>query len=191
MKIEKEFYLRDDVVKISREVLGKVLCTNIDGLYTSGIITETEAYMGAIDKASHAYMNRRTRRTEVMFGEGGVAYVYLCYGIHYLFNIVTHRVETPHAILVRAIKPLEGIEIMMQRRKAKKLTDRMTTGPGTVTQALGITTRHTGVDLAGDLIWLEDRGIKVKQKDIIAGPRVGIDYAEEDALLPYRFRIFF
>lgn len=188
MKIGKEFYLRDDVVKISRELLGKVLCTNIDGSYTSGIITETEAYMGAIDKASHAYNNRRTNRTEVIFNEGGVAYVYLCYGIHHLFNIVTHKKDVPHAILVRAIKPLEGVEIMMQRRNAKKLTDKMTIGPGTVSQALGIVTKHTGVDLTGDLIWLEDRRIKVKPKDIIVGPRVGVDYAGEDALLPYRFR---
>ena len=190
MKIGKEFYLRDDVVKISRELLGKVLCTSIDGLYTSGIITETEAYQGAVDKASHAYNNRRTNRTEVMFGEGGVAYVYLCYGIHFLFNIVTHKKDTPHAILVRAIKPLEGVEIMMQRRKAAKLTPKMTIGPGTVSQALGITTKHTGVDLTGDLIWLEDHGIKVKPKDIVTSPRVGIDYAEEDKDLPYRFRIF-
>lgn len=188
MKISREFYLRDDVVKISRELLGKVLCTNIDGLYTSGIITETEAYMGAIDKASHAYNNRRTNRTEVIFGEGGIAYVYLCYGIHHLFNIVTHKKDTPHAILVRAIKPLEGVEIMMQRRNAQKITDKMTIGPGTVSQALGITTKHTGVDLTGDLIWLEDRGITVRPKDIIVGPRVGVDYAGEDALLPYRFR---
>lgn len=180
--------MRDDVVKISRELLGKVLCTNIDGLYTSGIITETEAYMGAIDKASHAYNNRRTNRTEVIFGEGGIAYVYLCYGIHHLFNIVTHKKDTPHAILVRAIKPLEGVEIMMQRRNAQKITDKMTIGPGTVSQALGITTKHTGVDLTGDLIWLEDRGITVRPKDIIVGPRVGVDYAGEDALLPYRFR---
>lgn len=190
MKIPKEFYLRDDVVKISRELLGKVLCTNIDGKYTSGIITETEAYNGIIDKASHAYNNRRTNRTEVMFGEGGAAYVYLCYGIHYLFNIVTHKKDTPHAILVRAIKPLEGIETMMERRKVNKLTDKVTIGPGTVSQALGITTKHTGADLTGNLIWLEDRGIQVKPEDITVGPRVGIDYAEEDKHLPYRFRIF-
>lgn len=190
MKIPKEFYLRSDVVKISKELLGKVLCTYIDGRYTSGIITETEAYNGIIDKASHAYNNRRTNRTEVMFGEGGVAYVYLCYGIHYLFNIVTNYHDHPHAILVRAIKPLEGIDIIMERRKAKKLTAKMTIGPGTISQALGITTKHTGVDLTGNLIWLEDRGIKVKPKDIIIGPRVGIDYAEEHKDLPYRFRIF-
>jgi DNA-3-methyladenine glycosylase len=190
MKIPKEFYLRNDVVKISRELLGKVLCTDIDGKYTSGIITETEAYNGIIDKASHAYNNRRTNRTEVMFGEGGVAYVYLCYGIHYLFNIVANKKDTPHAILVRAIKPLEGIETIMERRKAKKLTDKTTIGPGTISQALGITTKHTGIDLTGDTIWLEDRGIKVKPKDIVIGPRVGIDYAQEDKDLPYRFRIF-
>lgn len=190
MKIAKEFYLRDGVVKISRELLGKVLCSYIDGRFTSGIITETEAYNGAIDKASHAYGNRRTNRTEIMFGEGGKAYVYLCYGIHHLFNIVVNKKDVPHAILIRAIKPVEGIEIMMERRNAKKLTPKMTIGPGTVSQALGITTKHTGVDLTGNLIWLEDRGINVKPKDIVIGPRVGIDYAEEDKDLPYRFQVF-
>jgi DNA-3-methyladenine glycosylase len=188
MKLGKVFYLREDVVKISRELLGKVLCTDIDGKFASGIITETEAYRGVVDKASHAYNNRRTNRTEIMFGEGGKAYVYLCYGIHYLFNIVTNKAETPHAILVRAITPLDGIETIMERRNVSKLVPKTTIGPGTVSKALGITTKHTGVDLTGDTIWLEDRGIKVKPKDIIVGPRIGIDYAEEDALLPYRFR---
>lgn len=190
MKLQKEFYLRDGVVKISRELLGMVLCSYIDGRYTSGIITETEAYNGAIDKASHAYGNRRTNRTEVIFGEGGRAYVYLCYGIHHLFNIVVNKKDIPHAILIRAIKPLEGIDIMMERRNAKKLTPKMTIGPGTVSKALGITTKHTGIDLTGNLIWVEDRGIKIKPKDIVIGPRVGIDYAEEDKDLPYRFQVF-
>lgn len=189
-KLQKQFYLRDDVVKISKELLGKVLCTNIDGRYTSGIITETEAYEGEIDKASHAYNNRRTKRTEVMFAEGGTAYVYLCYGIHHLFNIVTHKKDIPHAVLVRAIKPLEGIEIILERRNQLKLVPNTSGGPGTVSQALGIKTKHTGVDLTGDLIWLEDRNIKVNKKDIIASPRVGVDYAGDHAQWPYRFRIF-
>lgn len=189
-KIPKKFYQGNDVVKISKELLGKVLCTFIDGIYTSGIITETEAYEGEIDKASHAYNNRRTKRTEIMFGEGGIAYVYLCYGIHHLFNIVTHTADIPHAVLIRAIKPLEGIDKILERRKKDKVTANLTAGPGTVSEALGIKTKHTGTDLTGDLIWLEDRKIKINPKDIVTGPRVGIDYAGDHAHWPYRFRIF-
>lgn len=188
-KLNSDFYRRNDVVALSSELIGKVLCTRIDGIYTSGIITETEAYSGVIDKASHAYGNRRTARTEIMFGEGGHAYVYLCYGIHHLFNVVTNTKDTPHAILIRGIYPLEGLEEMYERRKRKLPKEKLATGPGTVSQALGIKTVHTGVDLMGDLIWIEDRQIIIPEKEIEVGPRVGIDYAEEDASLPYRFRI--
>jgi DNA-3-methyladenine glycosylase len=197
-KLEKDFYLDEDVVKLAKDLLGKFLCTRIDGKLTSGIITETEAYAGAIDKASHAYGNRRTNRTEIMFAEGGVSYVYLCYGIHHLFNIVTNFRDTPHAVLVRAIKPVDGLAEILKRRNI--LTDKtpaeliesdkknkIAGGPGTVSQALGIRTTHTGLDLTGNVIWIEDRGLKIPKKDIIAGPRIGVDYAGEDAKLPYRF----
>lgn len=183
-KLPRSFYTRDDVVGIARELIGKVLVTRIDGAYTAGVITETEAYAGAIDRASHAYGDRRTARTEVMYARGGTAYVYLCYGIHHLFNVVTNASNTPHAVLVRAIHPLEGIEMMKARRHQRKLT---TGGPGTVGQALGIRTMHSGTDLLGTLIHIEDRGIIVPDERIIAGPRIGVDYAGEDALLPYRF----
>jgi DNA-3-methyladenine glycosylase len=189
-KLPLNFYLREDVVQISKDLLGKYLFTNIDGETTAGIITETEAYAGAIDKASHAYKNRRTNRTEVMFGQGGTSYVYLCYGIHHLFNVVTNNEGTPHAILVRAIKPVEGIETILRRRKMETLKPNVSAGPGTVSQALGITTKHTGLYLLEDTIWIEDRGLIVPESGITIGPRVGIDYAEEDALLPYRFRVF-
>jgi DNA-3-methyladenine glycosylase len=199
MKLEKEFYLREDVVKISRELLGKVLCTRIDGKLCSGIITETEAYAGEIDKASHAYKNRRTSRTEIMFADGGVSYVYLCYGIHHLFNVVTNYKDVPHAILVRAIKPYSGIKTMLERRNmdsseemikvVKAGRKKIAGGPGTVSQALGIRTNHTGLDLTGNTIWIEDKGITVKPRDIIAGPRIGVAYAEDHALWPYRFII--
>jgi DNA-3-methyladenine glycosylase len=197
MKLEKDFYLSEDVVALSKDLLGKYLYTKIDGKLTAGIITETEAYAGEIDKASHAYGNRRTKRTEVMFGEGGVSYVYLCYGIHHLFNVVTNYKDVPHAILVRAIKPAEGIKTILQRRNIAPQKDlqkqidanykKISGGPGTVTQALGIKTEHSGIDLTGNKIWIEDKGIKVNKKDIISGPRVGVAYAAEDALLPYRF----
>lgn len=186
-RLTKDFYLRDDVVNLSRELLGKLLCTNIDGLYTSALITETEAYAGETDRASHAYGGRRTNRTEVMYAEGGTAYVYLCYGIHHLFNIVTGKKNTPHAILIRAVKPVDGIEIMLRRRNKFKVDKTLSGGPGTVAQALGITTAHTGVSLLGKTIWLQDEGIVVPKKKIRTGPRIGIDYAGEDAKRPYRF----
>ncbi|MBA3704988.1 MAG: DNA-3-methyladenine glycosylase [Bacteroidetes bacterium] len=187
MKLEKDFYLREDVVQISKDLLGKYLFTKIDCELTGGIITETEAYAGKIDKASHAYNNRRTKRTEIMFAEGGVSYVYLCYGIHHLFNVVTNFKNVPHAILIRAIKPATGISTILNRRKTKILHNKIANGPGTLSQALGIRTEHSGLDLTGNTIWIEDRGIKISKKDIITGPRIGVNYAGEDAKLPYRF----
>lgn len=156
---------------------------------TGGIITETEAYKGAEDKACHAYQNRRTKRTEVMFNAGGVAYVYLCYGMHHLFNIVTHQEGTPHAILVRALFPTDGIETMLKRRNKTKLDKTLTTGPGSLSQALGIQTKHSGTPLTHPTIWIEDRGLVIEKEKILSSPRVGIDYAEEHALLPWRFHI--
>lgn len=186
-KLTKDFYLRDDVVQISKELLGKYLFTKFDGKLTGGIITETEAYAGITDKASHAYGNRRTKRTEVMYHEGGVAYVYLCYGIHSLFNIVTNKKDIPDAVLIRAIKPTEGINVMMKRRNKK--TQNIISGPGTVAQALGMKTIHSGLDLCGNKIWLEYNGINTTSDNIIISTRIGVTYAEEDALLPYRFQL--
>lgn len=183
-KLPRSFYARPDVVAIARELLGKVLVTHFDGTTTSGVITETEAYMGAIDRASHAHGGKVTPRNKVMYGKSGVAYVYLCYGIHHLFNVVTNVPGIAHAVLVRAIHPLEGKELMLQRRKTKVLT---TGGPGTLTQALGIRTEHTGTDLLGDLITIEDHQIIIPDNEVIIGPRIGVDYAGDDALLPYRF----
>ena len=188
-KITLPFYLREDVIAIGRELLGKHLFTCIDGILTGGIITETESYKGAEDKACHAYKNRRTKRTEVMFAEGGVVYVYLCYGMHNLLNIVTNQKNIPHAILIRSIKPTTGIETMLMRRKKNCLDSSLTIGPGTVTEALGITRAHNGFSLQGSTIWLEDRKISVGENEIIASPRVGVSYAEEHANLPWRFRL--
>jgi len=186
-KLPGDFYLQDDVVAISRGLLGKVLCTRIDGQLTQAIITETEAYAGVTDKASHAFGDRRTKRTEPMYGPGGSAYVYLCYGIHHLFNVVTNQEGIPHAVLVRAGVPLVGEEIILQRRKKAKAGKTFMAGPGTVAQALGIKTAMTGTDLRGDKIWIEDCGIEIAEANISAGPRIGVDYAEEDAARPYRF----
>ncbi|MFH1322175.1 MAG: DNA-3-methyladenine glycosylase [Bacteroidota bacterium] len=189
MKLSRDFYTRDDVCQISKDLLGKYLFTRFNAKITAGIITETEAYAGITDRASHAYGNRRTKRTEVMYHEGGVAYVYLCYGMHHLFNIVTNKKDIPHAVLIRGIKPVEGVDTMNKRRTKKTSTyDRIISGPGIVTQALGIKTIHTRIDLCGDIIWLEDRGIKILPGNIIVSPRIGVAYAKEDALLPYRFQ---
>jgi len=187
MKLPPSYYLQPDVVKIARDLIGKVLVTKINKQLTSGIITETEAYNGIVDKASHAYGDRRTNRTETMYAHGGLAYVYLCYGIHRLFNVVTNAEDTPHAVLIRAIKPLKGTEIIKMRRGADSLKKGLCVGPGKVTQALGIDLIHNGTNLNGNTIWIEDQDIKIDKKKIKAGPRIGVDYAGEDAKLPYRF----
>lgn len=188
--LPKSFYLRDDVVQISRELIGKKLVTRLAGQTTSGIIVETEAYLGEIDRASHAYGGRRTARTEVMFGQGGTAYVYLCYGIHHLFNVVVSRAGVPHAVLLRALEPAEGIPVMLERSKKTKLDHTLTGGPGNLTRALGITTLHTGFSLIDNTsIWIEDNPLTINESDIEAGTRVGVAYAKEDALLPYRFTL--
>jgi DNA-3-methyladenine glycosylase len=187
MKLKREFYLREDVVLIAKELLGKVLFTNISGTITAGIITETEAYAGITDRASHAYNSRRTARTEVMYAVGGTSYVYLCYGIHHLFNVVTNKKDIPHAVLIRAIKPYNGIDIIFKRRNKRILHYKICNGPGIVSQGLGIKIFHTNIDLLGKTIWIEDRGIKIMKNNIIKNPRIGVDYAGADALLPYRF----
>lgn len=170
-------------------MLGKVLCTELDNCYSSGIIVETEAYAGAIDRASHAHGGRRTDRTEIMYARGGTAYVYLCYGIHHLFNVVTNKKNIPHAILIRAIEPVDGIEFMLFRRGKKKPDYTLTRGPGSVSQALGIVTKNTGEDLLGKKIWIEDRNIYFPENKIISAPRIGVDYAGEDAKQLYRFYV--
>jgi len=188
-KLPRTFYEREDVVNISRELIGKVLVTELDGVRTSGRIVETEAYAGHGDKASHAYGGRRTARTEVMYGRGGTAYVYLCYGIHHLFNVVTHGRDTPHAILIRGIEPMEGVEVMLER-SGKKVFDRtLGRGPGNVSKALGIDTVHTGTSLLGAEIYIADDGFSFAPGEIEASARIGVDYAGKDALLPYRFSV--
>lgn len=181
-----EFYERDDVVSIARELVGKVLCTDIDGAVCKGIIVETEAYHGRMDRACHAF-NKRTARTEVMYGPGGTAYVYLCYGIHNLFNIVTNSKGVADAVLVRALEPLEGLAHMLKRRKMEKAVPALTAGPGSLSKAMGIDRGHYGSDLFGPPVWIEDHGIRYASSEIVAGPRIGVDYAGDDALLPWRF----
>lgn len=186
-KIALSWYQHDDVVAMARRLLGKVLCTQIDGLLTKGIIVETEAYSGDNDKACHANNQKQTRRNKVMFGAGGHAYVYLCYGIHHLFNIVTNEEGRADAVLIRALQPMVGEDVMLQRRglnKSKRIL--LTSGPGKLSQAMGINLSHYGISLDQDEIWLEDMGDMPIGK-IIASRRIGVDYAGEDALKPWRF----
>lgn len=174
-------------MQLARELLGKYVYTNIDGVLTGGMIVETEAYSGENDMACHAHLNRRTKRTEIMYSEGGVAYVYLVYGIYHLFNIITNQANRADAVLIRAIEPTEGIAEMMLRRQHESIKPNLTAGPGVMSIALGISKKHYGTDLTGETIWLEDKSITIPEQSIAAGPRIGIDYAGEDAKLPWRF----
>ena len=187
-KLPKEFYADTNVTGLARALLGKVLVTRIGGVRTAGIIVETEAYDGPGDRASHAFGNRRTRRTEPMFALGGIAYVYQCYGIHFLFNVVTGIADRPQAVLVRGLQPLEGSDIMAARRGMDIAKPALTAGPGSLCRALGINASLTGTSLLGDVVWIEDAPT-VPDAEIAVGTRVGVAYAGDDALLPYRFWI--
>lgn len=181
--------MQEDTLLLARELIGMTLLTRFDGMETSGRIVETEAYLGETDRASHAFGGRRTHRTETMYLPGGHAYVYLCYGIHHLFNIVTHQKDIPHAILVRAIEPLSGMEHMLKRRKKSHVDFSLTRGPGSLSQAMGIRTIHSGMLLQASNIIIANHGNLAENETIEMSPRIGVDYAGTDALLPYRFSL--
>jgi DNA-3-methyladenine glycosylase len=185
-KLAINFYTGNNVVKIARHLLGKRLMSRINGVVTGGTIVETEAY-SFHERGCHAYQNRMTQRNKVMFETGGIAYVYLCYGIHHLFNVVTNRSGVAEAVLIRALEPVWGIDIMQQRMEVRSV-NRITSGPGKLTKALGIDRAHNGIALVGEEIWIEN-GKGVSSRRIIASPRIGVDYAGADALLPWRFTI--
>lgn len=185
--LPRAFYERSDVVAITKELLGKIVVTNFDNTLTAGRIAEAEAYNGPFDKAAHSYNNRHTKRTEVMFSNGGVAYVYLCYGIHQMFNIVTNKPGIPTAILIRALEPVAGVEAMLQRLNKNIHGFELTRGPGNVAKALGLHTQHSGMSLQSNELYIAEDGRCYQEDEIAATARIGVDYAEEDALLPYRF----
>ena len=190
MKLPPSFFQGKDTLHIARALLGKCLYTDLHGEgLTGGIIVETEAYCGTEDKACHAHTGRFTKRTATMYESGGVAYVYLIYGMYHLLNFVTHEAGEPHAVLIRALEPTVGLDVMLKRRGLTKVERRLTGGPGLLTQALGITRNENGLPIGEDAIWVEDCGRNLTTDDIIESPRVGVGYAEEDALLPWRFRI--
>jgi DNA-3-methyladenine glycosylase len=187
-KLPVDFYQRKSVVKIARDLLGKGLFTNIDGVVTGGMIVETEAYSWK-EKGCHAYNGRRTQRNEIMFGPGGYTYVYLCYGMHYLFNVVTNVEGVADAVLIRALEPIDGIREMTIRRGTALNKFHLTSGPGKLSKALGIDRRMNGKSLSENEVWIADLGKKIGSKNIGVTPRIGIDYAGDDASLPWRFFI--
>ncbi|HYK76451.1 MAG TPA: DNA-3-methyladenine glycosylase [Daejeonella sp.] len=189
MKLPHSFYQRNDAVLIARELLGKYVFTKVDGKLTGGIIVETEAYQGPEDRGSHAFNHRRTPRNEVMYQAGGVAYMYICYGIHDMLNVVTGMHGVSHAILIRAVEPVEGLGTMRERRKIYHQDHRLCQGPGSLAKALGLSKAHNGYDLQSDLVWLEDREHAIEEKQIIASARVGMNFEGPYKTIPWRFYV--
>ena len=184
-----EFYQRNNVVQIAKDLLGKIVVTNINGFVTSGRIVETEAYVGITDKASHSFGGKRTARNEIMYAAPGTAYIYICYGMHQMLNIVTNEKEIPDAVLIRAIEPIKGIDIMLERTGKKVLDKTLTRGPGNVGKALGIFRHHSGAHLLDNEIYLLDDGFIISGKDLGISIRIGVESAGSDGLLPYRFYV--
>lgn len=188
-KIPLSFYDRTDVILIAKELLGKIVVTQINGKRTSGRIVETEAYVAVVDKASHSFGGRRTPKNEHMYDGPGTAYIYICYGLHQMLNVVTNKKDIPDAILIRAVEPMEGIDIMLERRNKKALDPTLTRGPGNVGKALGVNTTMSGFSLRDDKVILYEDGYIPEESVIGVSPRIGVDGAGEDAHLPYRFYI--
>lgn len=186
-QLQKSYFLENDVLSITRNLLGKYVFTCKDGQISGGIISEVEAYNGIDDRASHAFGGRRTNRNEMMYHEGGVAYMYLCYGMHAMLNFVTNQEGIPDAVLIRGIVPTHGEELMLQRTGKTHISPDISNGPGKVSKALGLTVSDNGLSLLSETIWLEDRGLHIPDNQIDITPRIGVDYAGEDARLPYRF----
>jgi len=189
-KLPLRFYSRKNVVQIAKELLGKIVLTKLNGEITSGRIVETEAYVAIVDKASHSFGGRRSAKNEHMYSEPATIYVYICYGMHQMLNVVTNKQDVPDAILIRAIEPLEGIDIMLKRRDKAKLDHTLTKGPGNVGKALGISKIHSGLNLLEEEIFIyENETTKITGDKIGISKRIGIESSGDDALLPYRFYI--
>jgi DNA-3-methyladenine glycosylase len=189
-KLPVQFYERQNVVGIARELIGKIIVTRFDGVVTSGRIVETEAYIGLKDRASHSYGGRRTARNEHMYAAAGTAYVYICYGMHHLFNVVTNKKDIPDAVLIRAVEPIKGIEEMLGRTGKRTFDNSLTKGPGNAAKALGISKSHSGINLVKGKIFITEDDYQLDNKMIGTSGRIGVEGAgEEAALLPYRFYI--
>ena len=186
-KLPPEFYESGNVIQIAKDLLGKILITKFDGIVTSGRIVETEAYIGIVDRASHAYNGKRTARNEHMYAAAGISYVYICYGMHHLFNVVTNKKNIPDAVLIRAVEPLQGIPAMLKRTGKIKPDNTLTKGPGNVGKALGISKEHSGIDLSGNKIFIADDAVPFSANEIGVSKRIGVEGAGEAAIYPYRF----
>lgn len=186
MKLNKTFYTREDTLLIAKELLGKYVYTNFDGIITGGMIVETEAYIGPHDAGSHAFNNKRTTKNETMYAEGGVTYMYICYGIHDMLNVVTGPLNSSHAVLIRAIEPSEGIE-MMQLRRGNKPLKKLASGPGSLAKALGLKKEHNAHNLSSEEIWIEDKGMIIPYENILSTGRVGLGCKEPYLTIPWRF----
>ncbi|MEA1848631.1 DNA-3-methyladenine glycosylase [Chryseobacterium sp. MHB01] len=186
-KLKPEYFHNKDVIFLAQDLLGKILFTKRNGEITAGIITETEAYFGEEDKASHAYGGRRTLRTEAMYQPGGYSYIYLCYGIHHLFNIVVSLKNDPKSVLIRSVEPYQGFSVIENRRNRSSSDKSISSGPGSVCKALGIDMTFNIKSLTGEDIWIEDSGLQYRTEDIASSPRIGVAYADEHAQLPLRF----
>lgn len=188
-KLDYSFYQNNDVLNLAKQLVGKQIFTLVNGELTGGTIVETEAYNGVDDKACHAYGGKFTPRTAVMYENGGISYVYLCYGIHHLLNVVTSKKGNPHAVLIRGIEPTVGLPTMLRRRNMQTLASKITAGPGSLSKALGIDKNLNAKNLCGDEIWIEDNGDCIAPEQIISSPRIGVAYAQEHAFLPWRFYV--
>lgn len=186
-KLTTSFYDRADVIQIAKDLLGKIVVTHINGQTTSGRIVETEAYVALVDRASHSFGGRRTSRNEHMYSGPGTAYIYICYGLHQMLNVVTNKKDIPDAILIRAIEPIEGIDVMLRRTGKRKSDHTLTRGPGNVGKALGIFKTMSGTPLTGNQIYICDDGFKINTSQIGTSTRIGVEGAGEAAYLPYRF----
>lgn len=186
-KLPIQFYKRTDVLLIARELIGKIVVTNFNGIFTSARIVETEAYIGLSDRASHSFAGKRTARNEHMYSVGGTAYVYICYGMHHLFNVVTNATNIPDAVLIRAVDPIAGIDSMLKRTGKIKPDNTLTKGPGNAAKALGISKDHSGINLVKDEIYIADDGLEIAETSIGISRRIGVEGSGDAALLPYRF----
>ena len=186
-KLPVQFYKRPDVLLVARELIGKIIVTNFNGLITCARIVETEAYAGLTDRASHAFAGKRTARNEHMYAAAGTAYVYICYGMHHLFNVVTNSKNIPDAVLIRAVEPVAGIDIMLKRTGKKKLDNSLTKGPGNTAKALGILKQHSGTYLLKDEIYIADDGFVIEENLTGISSRIGIENTADAVQKPYRF----
>lgn len=184
--IERKFYQRS-ALEVAPDLLGLTLVHNSNEGITKGKIVEVESYLGLADPAAHSYQKAPTKRTQIQYGEGGYAYIYLIYGMHYCMNVVTNQVDIPEVVLIRALEPIDGLELMKKRRKINQVKN-LCNGPGKLCQAMGIRKEHYGMDLCDSTLYLERPSIQ-ENIEIQASKRINIDYAGEAKEYLWRYTI--